>query len=325
MGSKEKIVVSTFDGMSVGQFVLDVLGIKIDKYYASEIKEDAIKVTQENYPNTIQIGDVTKVKSSDFNSKVFLFIGGSPCQNLSIANKEIDGLEGEKSKLFYEYVRLKNELNPTYFLLENVASPKKEDIKIISDLLGVEPIQINSSKFSGQLRNRLYWTNIPVDLEELNKTDYNIKLQDLLDNGYTDRLKSRCLLESDSRPLSTPIKMFHRYYSSGFTTLIFKNEEHYQSCKKHYDTYFTHIEIDKNGKEKYKKFSAKEIDDKTKELNIDLSVYDGVRYLNQSELERLQNMPVGYCDVLNDRNKSAGLLGDGWNAETIKFIFKGLK
>ena len=291
-------ILSLFDGMSCGQIALDQLGIKPTKYYASEIKEYAIKTTQNNYPDTIQLGDIIKIKGSEL-PQIDLLFGGSPCQDFSQANKERKGLEGTKSGLFYEYVRILKETKPKYFLLENVRM-KKEHQDIISDTLGVEPINFNSKVVSGQLRNRFYWTNIPVEGVLIDK---KIKLSDVIESGYTDREKARCLLESDSRPLKTPVKMFHRYYSTGFTTLIFKSEEHYDACKKHYD-------------ENYNGFAAKDII-----CNSD--VYNGVRYLTPNEREKLQTVPVGYTDGLTP-NQSACLLGDGWTVEVIKHIFKAI-
>lgn len=136
-------VLSLFDGISCGQIALERAGIKVDKYFASEIKDIAIKVTQSNYPNTIQLGDVTKLDASTL-PKIDLLIGGSPCQNFSSANLNYrDGLDGEKSSLFYQYYRLLKELNPKYFLLENVRM-KKDQEAIINNLLGVKPIAIIS-------------------------------------------------------------------------------------------------------------------------------------------------------------------------------------
>lgn len=154
----------------------------MNTYYASEIDKYAIQVTQKNYPNTIQIGDVTKVKRSDL-PKIDLLIGGSPCQDLSIANRDRKGLKGEKSKLFWEYVRILNETKPTFFLLENVNRIRQEDKDIITQELGVEPIMINSSLVSGQFRERLYWTNIPNIKQPTNK---NIYLKDIIEYGYYD-------------------------------------------------------------------------------------------------------------------------------------------
>ena len=137
-------VLGLFDGISCGQMALQKAGIKYGNYYASEIKKHAIETTQYNYPNTIQLGDVHDIKAEDL-PKIDLLIGGSPCQDLTYINcKGMAGLKGEKSKLFYEYVRLLEELKPTYFLLENVGNMRISDREIITEILGVEPIKINS-------------------------------------------------------------------------------------------------------------------------------------------------------------------------------------
>ena len=167
-------VLSLFDGISCGRIALERVGIKVNKYYASEIKKIAINTTMLHYPDTIQIGDVTKVRYEDgvlytekgnFNvGKIDLLIGGSPCQDFSILRAlnglEITGLGGTKSKLFYEYLRLLREVNPRFFLLENVRM-KKESEEQLNEYLGVEGIFINSILVSYQNRPRIYWTNIP--------------------------------------------------------------------------------------------------------------------------------------------------------------------
>lgn len=151
-------VLSLFDGISCGQVALERAGIKVNNYFASEIDKHAIKVTQSNYPNTIQIGDVTKVKGADL-PKIDLLIGGSPCQGFSFAGKQLN-FNDIRSKLFFEFVRLLEETKPKYFLLENVKM-KKEYQNIITEYLEVEPITINSNLLSAQNRTRYYWTNIP--------------------------------------------------------------------------------------------------------------------------------------------------------------------
>ena len=174
---KIKNVLSLFDGMSGGQLALNRAGIGFDNYYASEIKSHAIAVTQHNFPNTIQVGDVTKLTKADL-PEIDLLIGGSPCQDLTILGQSRDGLEGSKSILFFEYVRLLKELKPKYFLLENVASMRNADRDLITNILGVDPILINSDLVSAQHRRRYYWTNIPgVEQPE----DLNILLDDVVD------------------------------------------------------------------------------------------------------------------------------------------------
>lgn len=215
-------VLSLFDGMSCGQIALDRAGITVEQYFASEIKEIAIKVTQQNYPKTLQLGDITDLtneKLSDLGT-IDLLIGGSPCQDLSSAMKDRKGLDGEKSRLFFEYVRVLEHVKPKYFLLENVGRMKQEDKDVITRIVGVEPVRINSKLVSAQLRDRLYWTNIPnVTIPN----DRGIVLAEILTSGYTDREKSRALLASDSRPLKDKARMMHRYKK--FTTVIFEDAD----------------------------------------------------------------------------------------------------
>lgn len=216
------IVVSFFDGMSCGQIALERAGIKVKKYIAAEIDKHAVDVTQANYPETIQIGDVTKVKFSNgsiitenkfrYVGKVDLVIGGSPCQGFSFAGKQLN-FEDPRSKLFFEFVRFYKECKETNpdvkFLLENV-NMKQEYKDIISEYLGVQPIYINSNLLSAQNRKRYYWTNIKgvelpkdkgiflknvlhefADEKPINITDRNIREFKKSKNG-----KSNCLLSS---------------------------------------------------------------------------------------------------------------------------------
>jgi len=155
------IVLSVFDGMSCGQIALKELGVPVKKYYASEIDKFAIEQTQHNFPDTIQLGDVTKVKAKDL-PKIDLFIGGSPCQGFSFAGKQLN-FDDPRSALFFEFVRIweeVKEINPNAkFLLENV-NMKKEYLRVISEYMGVFPVRINSNLVSAQNRDRWYWTNI---------------------------------------------------------------------------------------------------------------------------------------------------------------------
>jgi len=157
-GSTGLNVLSLFDGMSCGQIALQRAGIKVKNYFASEIDKYAIQVAKHNFPTTKHIGSVIDVKGSDL-PKIDLLIGGSPCQGFSFAGKQLN-FDDPRSKLFFEFVRLKNECNPKYFLLENVKM-KKEYQDVITEHLGVEPIEINSNLLSAQNRKRIYWTNIP--------------------------------------------------------------------------------------------------------------------------------------------------------------------
>lgn len=200
-------VLSLFDGISCARVALEKAGLPVEIYCASEVDEYAITIAKKNYPDTIHMGDVKKL-SYDFekhpagnwlNSKIFnfdLLIGGSPCQDLSIAKNGRKGLEGDRSSLFWEYVRLLKETKPRYFILENVASMPNDAKKIISETLGVEPIMIDASLVSAQRRKRLFWTNIPnVVLPE----DRHIYLQDIIEEGFTPDEKSYVLTASYSK------------------------------------------------------------------------------------------------------------------------------
>lgn len=151
-------VLSLFDGISCGQVALERAGIKVENYYASEIDKYAIQITQKNYPSTIQIGDVRGVKGNRYRG-VDILMGGSPCTGFSFAGKQLNFYDPQ-SRLFFDFVRVLDECNPRYFLLENVKM-KREYQDIISRYLGVEPIEINSALVSAQNRKRLYWTNLP--------------------------------------------------------------------------------------------------------------------------------------------------------------------
>ena len=185
-------VLSLFDGMSCARIALDKLGIPC-RYYASEIDKYAIKVAKANYPDTIHLGSVTDISWKDrylhkhLQPPIDLLVGGSPCQGFSFAGKRLN-FDDPRSKLFWEYVRILKQTQPRYFLLENVRM-KQESQDVITEALGVEPIAINSNIVSAQNRYRLYWTNIPFDMPE----DKGIVLQDILEDGITDRDKAHCI------------------------------------------------------------------------------------------------------------------------------------
>ena len=313
----EITVLSLCDGMSCGHIALEQEGIKVGKYFAAEIKDIGIKVTKENYPDTIHIGDVNKItykdgvlhtEVGDFETEIDIVMFGSPCQTFSVAcktDKRIGLEDDEKSGLFLQCYRILKEVNPRYFFMENVASMKEKDKNFITELMGVEPYLINADKVAPALRKRYYWTNLKPNRE---LKEVNIYLNNILVDGWSDRKKARCLAVIDSRPNSTPVKMFHRYYSTGFTTLIFKDENHYKACVAEYEKL-------SGGK---RKISASELDSYTGH------VFDGVRYMYQEELEKCQCVPSGYTKCLT-RNEAADVLGDGWNIEVIRWFFSGLK
>lgn len=175
-------VLSLFDGISCGQVALQRAGIHVENYYASEIDKYAIETTKKNHPKTIQAGDIKNIRGADFRH-IDMLIGGSPCQGFSFAGKQLN-FEDPRSKLFFEYVRLLEETNPRYFLLENVKM-KKEYQDVISSYLGVEPIEINSALVSAQNRKRMYWTNIP-DITQ--PKDKGVLLKDIVHENFDEIL-----------------------------------------------------------------------------------------------------------------------------------------
>lgn len=188
-------VLSLFDGVSCGRVALERAGIPVETYYASEIDKYAMSVAQAMYPDTIQIGDVCKIDFTQYIGKVDMIIGGSPCQDLSIAKQNRQGLQGERSRLFWEYIKALTIIKPKYFLLENVASMKNEDRDAITAVLrGIYPetecIMINSALVSAQQRKRYYWTNWHVEQPQ----DKGILLKDILETaGETTENKSYAL------------------------------------------------------------------------------------------------------------------------------------
>ena len=283
---KEKInVLSLFDGMSCGQIALNKAGISYGKYYASEIDKHAIKVTQHNYPDTIQLGSVTEIKSTDL-PQIDLLIGGSPCQSFSNAGNGT-GFDG-KSGLFYEYVRLMKECNPKYFLLENVRM-KKEWQDIISKELGCEPIKINSNLLSAQNRERLYWTNIPINEIQ----DKFIFIEDILDKNFDEKywLKERntdLLLKKVSIENAPDIACIDVYN---------KKVKKDRKCPTLTLPHHNSIRLMHNGK---------------------------IRKLTPNECEKLQTVPINYTDCeLSDIHRYT-MLGNGWTVDVITHIFSNL-
>jgi DNA-cytosine methyltransferase len=180
-------VLSCFDGMSCGRIALERADIPVEKYYASEIDKYAITIAQKNYPDTIQLGNITKWQEWDI-EQPDMIIGGSPCQGFSFAGKQLN-FDDPRSKLFFVFADILRHYKPKYFLLENVRM-KKEYQNVISECLGVEPIMINSALVSAQNRKRLYWTNIEGITQP---EDKGIILKDILEEGIVDKEKSFCL------------------------------------------------------------------------------------------------------------------------------------
>ena len=287
--NKGIVVLSLFNGMSTGHTALDNVGIKVDKYYSSEIKPAAIKLTQHHYPDTIQIGDVEKWKEWDIDWKsVDMVLSGSPCQDLSCAGNQSvrKGLEGSRSSLFFVFVDILNhvkELNPNVlFLQENVGSANVKDVGIMSRALGVYPVRINSSLVTAQLRDRYYWSNIRTRQDGLfgdiitdipQPKDRKIMLQDIIFSGKLKKLKHSCLNTNSGQINEINYKQDYLKKRSSTTGMI------------------TVIEDNNN-----------------------------LRTANKIELCRLQGFPDNWCDCIT-RSEAGNLLGDGWTLPIIEHIF----
>ncbi len=278
-------VLSLFNGMNTGRQALENVGIEVNKYYSSEIKPYAIELTQYHFPDTIQVGDVTKWQQWDIDWKsIDLVLSGSPCQDLSAAGKRA-GINGKKSSLFFVFVEILEHiksLNPkVLFLQENVGSARKEDIGIMSRDLGVYPVRINSSLVTAQLRDRYYWSNIRTkedgmfgdvitDIPE--PKDKGIMFKDIITSGFVDRDKSLCLLEGYyTKKPALDFDKYEKRYRMGMMQIIYE--------------------------------SSKES-----------------RLPNKVEMCRLQGFPDNYCDILSTKH-AGSLLGDGWTLPIIEHIF----
>ena len=295
VGKKEKInVLSLFDGMSCGQIALSKVGIEYENYFASEIDKYAIQVTQKNYPNTKQLGSVIELDGTKL-PKIDLMYGGSPCQDLSSSNvwTEQKGLEGKKSSLFWEFVRLLKEVKPTYFLLENVGSAKNSDIEIIDRELGVKGIKFNSKLVLPQNRNRVYWTNIPF---ELPKNEMTLTMQDLLETNVDDK-----------------------YYITQkmYDCIISPATKGWQSGKMDID-----LKIARPLTATMHKMHRADTDNYI--TGIAPQGKTNVRRLTPVECERLQGVKDNYTDCVSDTQRYR-MLGNGWTVDAIAHIFSFLK
>lgn len=346
-------VLSLFDGMSCGRITLSELGIPVEKYYASEVDKFAIKATMQNFPNTIQLGDVRELEVSRLD-KIDLIIGGSPCTNLSMSGKrkglstkegmevldlqtylelKENGFEFEgQSYLFWEYIRIYHELiergdNPKFFL-ENVEMGKKWE-SVFNETMGRKGIHINSALVSAQNRRRIYWTDIHDDIPQ--PEDMGILLKDILEEEVDEKyflsdkmiecLKGRVKTEKFSPVQFSPIKFPYEQKARTINTRLFKMGDN--------DNYIQVDNIKKN---------IRSIDDKAHTLlatshkgamaNGMTLVDNGnfrIRRLTPTECARLQTIPEWYIwDGISDTQRYK-MLGNGWNIETIKHIFKYLK
>jgi len=299
-------VLSLFDGLSCGQIALNRVGIKYEKYYASEIDKHAIKVTQHNHPNTIQLGSITELKGSDL-PKIDLLFGGSPCQSFSSAGTR-SGFDG-KSGLFWEYVRVLNEVKPTYFLLENVVM-KKEWEDVITEALGVEPIKINSSLVSAQNRVRLYWTNIPnISQPE----DKNVNLVDILES---DDLINPSAIRG--RKLNKATILGRRLNNEG------KREDYNKNIP---ITQCLEVRATNMNKSNCLTTVGKDNVLTTLPVGRHPDAFKNnlpFRYYTLKEYCRLQTVPDNYFDGIVSESQAKKMLGNGWTVDVISHIFKNI-
>lgn len=286
---KKMKVLSLFDGISCGRLALERCGIAVDKYYASEIETAAIQVAMNHFPDTIQLGDINGIDFTQFKD-IDLLIGGSPCQDLSIAKPNRENLHGEKSNLFYKYVEALRTIKPKYFLLENVASMNKESKDAITKELGVEPILIDSALVSAQRRKRLYWTNIPNVTQP---EDKGILLKDVLESGKVDRDKSLCVTRRYAGFSGTQALLCRRYFGKSFGQAVFEGD----------------IETIKNAWKANPRFESNDVN---------------IRQLTVKECERLQTLPDDYTAGIS-KLKRYEAIGNAWTVDVIAHIFKGLK
>jgi len=291
-------VLSLFDGMSCGQIALNRIGIKPIKYYAAEIDKHAIKVTQANYPNTIQLGSVTEWRDWDINwSSIDLIMGGSPCQDFSQARlahadkevRESKGLEGSKSSLFYIYLEILNHirnLNPKVkFLLENVKM-KKGSEQELNDYLGVDGVHINSKLVSFQSRPRIYWSNWDFEApKEIKKSfqDFKSTNYEELSESIVNKTPSRERMWNDGNG---------RVSLSACDNITFKSKIGCLTTKQ----------------------------DRCPNSGL-IQYLDFCRYLTRSEMEHAQTAPVGYTKCLS-YNQVQKVLGNGWTVDVIAHILK---
>lgn len=323
-------VLSLFDGISCGQVALERAGIKVNKYFASEIDKYTIQITQKNHPNTIQIGDVKLLKYNNL-PEIYLLMGGSPCQGFSIAGKQLN-FEDDRSKLFFEFVKALKELKPKYFLLENVPM-KKEFEDIISEQLGVKPIEINSGLLSAQNRKRLYWTNIPgIKKPEDKGINFKDILQedDEVENKYwlSEEKVERIIKSMQIKNKYIQFDLSGKGYKSQQDRLYFFDGKMPTIPAANPSNKMNVIKISKKG-------VIKKYQEKLSTLtggghsggnhsDMDLLFKDKkIRRATPIECERAQTLPDNYTEGLSDSQRYK-CLGNGWTIEVIKHIFKNL-
>lgn len=331
-------VLSLFDGISAGQLALKRAGILVDNYYSSEVDNFAITITNKNFPDTIQLGDVTKWRDWDIDfSKIDLVIGGSPCQGFSFAGKQLN-FQDERSKLFFDYVDILNfvkSLNPNVkFLLENVRM-KQEYQDVISKFLNIKPIQINSSLVSAQNRLRYYWTNIENITQPIDK---GLLLKDVILDYVEEKyyltptaIDYMCRLRNGK-----PRWEYHKNELNGKSSCLTANM--YKGVP------YGVLRIPEATKKGFVEVNENEgvdltfINSKTRRGRLmknksncltasryDYCWYDGYicRKLTPIECERLQTFPDNYTEGISNSQRYKAL-GNSWTVDVVSHIFKNL-
>ena len=330
---KEQIVLSLFNGMNTLRQAMENVGIPVKKYYSSEIKPYAIKLTQHHFPDTIQLGDITKWREWDIDWSEITFIGsGSPCQDLSIAGKRA-GLSGDKSSLFYTFIDILEYvkgLNPNVkFLQENVGSAPTEAIKLMSESLDILPIRINSNLVTAQNRDRFYWSNIKVrtDWTGYNWTDIpqpkdrNVYLKNIIESGKVDKEKATAILESQSRCVANQKSLKQRADKDFITVVKEATTKGFVEVKPG-DCVDMSFPTSKTRRGRLMTDKVNCLMEAGQEIYYNNGYY--LRKLTQIELERLQGFIDGYTSILS-YNQASSLLGDGWTLPVIEHILSFYK
>jgi DNA (cytosine-5)-methyltransferase 3A len=299
-------ILSLFDGCSCGRVALERVGISVEAYYASEIDKHAEAISRKNYPDIIRLGDIKDITQPP---KCDLVIGGSPCTSLSIAARQKEsGLEKGESTLFWEFIRVLKLMKPEHFLFENVASMKKTDRDKISEILGVEPVMINSALVSAQQRKRLYWANFPIT----QPCDKGLMLKDILQDGYSEREKSLCLTATDYKA------SIQQYLEKGARQMVFTKPIRVANYSGKNSQGYRVYSVD--GKSVTLASRAGGLGAKTGLYEV-LKGYGSK--LTPVEAERLQTLPDNYTEGVSATQRCK-MIGNGFTVDVIVHILMGI-
>jgi site-specific DNA-cytosine methylase len=292
-------VLSVFDGISCAKIALDQLGIKVQNYYASEIDKHAINVSKHNHPNIIHLGDIKDIKAIDL-PKIDLFIGGSPCQDLSNAQKGL-GLEGSKSGLFYEYIRLIREVQPKYFLLENV---KNKWANIMSEYIGINHIEVNSAVLSAQSRPRYYWTNFDYDNFPLKPC--SLELIDIVEKEVDDKY---FFIKENLDVFLKSVEINNNKSKDGINK-VFEIPKY--------------IHKDNERQRRVYSLKSKSPTVLARPDTTKIFINNKIRKLTPLECERLQCIPDNYTFICSDTQRYK-MIGNAFTVSIIKHFLKSLE